>query len=451
MLQQRLKLRVRDGLLRLWAMWRLLIPLLMTHCSQLEDQPNLIVILTDDQGYADLGCFGSTTIKTPNVDRMAREGARLTSFYAAAPICTPTRAALMTGTYATRVGLTTPLHVYDDIGLNPAEITLAEALRDQGYRTACIGKWHLGHRPRHYPTRHGFDLYWGTPLGHMFNRPEVGRSVGDASDLFLDNEEEIPFPDDADLTERLTAQAIGFVRANHDRPFLLFLSHTMPHEPLAASSRFRGRSEGGLYGDVIECIDWSTGQLLDALEETGIANKTYVIFTSDNGPKKGHGSAAPLRGFKHQPYEGGVRVPCVAWAPGRIPAGQTIDTITTVMDIYPTFAKLAGFEVPSGQALDGRDISPLLLGTEDPSPPRDEFFYFVRHGVLAGVRQNRWKLLLQEGEPELYDLESSPNESRNLAGQNPEIVERLRTRMLQFEKELKQTYRPAAGSYRVHQ
>ncbi len=451
MLQQRLKLRVRDGLLRLWAMWRLLIPLLMTHCSQLEDQPNLIVILTDDQGYADLGCFGSTTIKTPNIDRMAREGARLTSFYAAAPICTPTRAALMTGTYATRVGLTTPLHVYDDIGLNPAETTLAEALRDQGYRTACIGKWHLGHRPRHYPTRHGFDLYWGTPLGHMLNRPEVGRAVGDASDLFLDNEEEIPFPDDADLTERLTAQAIGFVRANHDRPFLLFLSHTMPHEPLAASSRFRGRSEGGLYGDVIECIDWSTGQLLDALEETGIANKTYVIFTSDNGPKKGHGSAAPLRGFKHQPYEGGVRVPCVAWAPGRIPAGQTIDTITTVMDIYPTFAKLAGFEVPSGQALDGRDISPLLLGTEDPSPPRDEFFYFVRHGVLAGVRQNRWKLLLQEGEPELYDLESSPNESRNLAGQNPEIVERLRTRMLQFEKELKQTYRPAAGSYRVHQ
>ena len=451
MLQQRLKLRVRDGLLRLWAMWRLLIPLLMTHCSQLEDQPNLIVILTDDQGYADLGCFGSTTIKTPNIDRMAREGARLTSFYAAAPICTPTRAALMTGTYATRVGLTTPLHVYDDIGLNPAETTLAEALRDQGYRTACIGKWHLGHRPRHYPTRHGFDLYWGTPLGHMLNRPEVGRAVGDAPDLFLDNEEEIPFPDDADLTERLTAQAIGFVRANHDRPFLLFLSHTMPHEPLAASSRFRGRSEGGLYGDVIECIDWSTGQLLDALEETGIANKTYVIFTSDNGPKKGHGSAAPLRGFKHQPYEGGVRVPCVAWAPGRIPAGQTIDTITTVMDIYPTFAKLAGFEVPSGQALDGRDISPLLLGTEDPSPPRDEFFYFVRHGVLAGVRQNRWKLLLQEGEPELYDLESSPNESRNLAGQNPEIVERLRTRMLQFEKELKQTYRPAAGSYRVHQ
>ena len=207
----------------------------------------------------------------------------------------------------------------------------------------------------------------------------------------------------------------------------------------------------GLYGDVIECIDWSTGQLLDALEETGIANKTYVIFTSDNGPKKGHGSAAPLRGFKHQPYEGGVRVPCVAWAPGRIPAGQTIDTITTVMDIYPTFAKLAGFEVPSGQALDGRDISPLLLGTEDPNPPGDEFFYFVRHGVLAGVRQDRWKLLLQEGEPELYDLESSPDESFNLASQHPEIVKRLRARMLQFERELQQTNRPAEGAYRIQQ
>ena len=443
--------RLRDTLRCFLTMGGLPLMLLLTHCSRMDNRPNLIVILTDDQGYGDLGCFGSATIKTPNIDRMAREGARLTSFYAAAPICTPTRAALMTGTYATRVGLTTPLHVYDDIGLNPAETTLAEALREQGYRTACIGKWHLGHRPRHYPTRHGFDLYWGTPLGHMFNRPEVGRAVGDASDLFLDNEEEIPFPDDADLTERLTAEATGFVRAKHDRPFFLLLSHTMPHEPLAASSRFRGRSEGGLYGDVIECIDWSTGQLLDALEETGIANKTYVIFTSDNGPKKGHGSAAPLRGFKHQPYEGGVRVPCVAWAPGRIPDGQTIDAITTVMDIYPTFAKLAGFVVPAGQALDGRDISPLLLGREDPNPPGDEFFYFARHGVLAGVRQDRWKLLLQEGEPELYDLKSSPDESFNLASQHPEIVKRLRARMLQFERELKQTNRPAEGAYRIQQ
>ena len=236
--------RLRDTLRCFLTMGGLPLMLLLTHCSRVDNRPNLIVILTDDQGYGDLGCFGSATIKTPNIDRMAREGARLTSFYAAAPICTPTRAALMTGTYATRVGLTTPLHVYDDIGLNPAETTLAEALREQGYRTACIGKWHLGHRPRHYPTRHGFDLYWGTPLGHMFNRPEVGRAVGDASDLFLDNEEEIPFPDDADLTERLTAEATAFVRAKHDRPFFLLLSHTMPHEPLAASSRFRGRSEG---------------------------------------------------------------------------------------------------------------------------------------------------------------------------------------------------------------
>ena len=236
--------RLRDTLRCFLTMGGLPLMLLLTHCSRVDNRPNLIVILTDDQGYGDLGCFGSATTKTPNIDRMAREGARLTSFYAAAPICTPTRAALMTGTYATRVGLTTPLHVYDDIGLNPAETTLAEALREQGYRTACIGKWHLGHRPRHYPTRHGFDLYWGTPLGHMFNRPEVGRAVGDASDLFLDNEEEIPFPDDADLTERLTAEATAFVRAKHDRPFFLLLSHTMPHEPLAASSRFRGRSEG---------------------------------------------------------------------------------------------------------------------------------------------------------------------------------------------------------------
>jgi len=406
-----------------------------------EGKPNFILILTDDQGYADLGCFGSKTIKTPNIDRMAQEGVRLTNFYAAAPICTPTRAALMTGCYATRVGLPTPLHVYDEIGLNSSEVTLPEVLQKQGYRTACIGKWHLGHLPKHYPTRHGFDFYWGTPLGHMFNRPAVGKAVGDTSKLFLHNEQPIPYPANEDLTKRLTEVAVDFIDRNKSRPFFLFLSHTMPHEPLAVSKRFADKSMGGLYGDVIECIDWSTGQVLAALHKNGLTENTIVMFTSDNGPKKGHGSAAPLRGFKHQPYEGGVRVPCVVYAPGRIPAGRTIDDITTIMDVYPTFAGLAGARVSAKQVLDGEDIWPRLSDKPNAKSLRNEFFYFVRHGVLAGVRQGHWKLLKQKGKVELFDLKEDVEESRNLAHQHPEIVERLVTRMQQFESKMKRTKR----------
>ncbi len=427
--------------------------LILAGCSPLlgsvvlaEGMPNFVLILADDQGYADLGCFGSKTIKTPNIDGMARGGARLTGFYAAAPICTPTRAALMTGCHAIRVGLPTPLHVYDKIGLNAAETTLPEILGQQGYRTACVGKWHLGHTPKHYPTRHGFDVYWGTPLGHMFNRPAVGKAVGDASDLFLNDEQPIRYPANEDLTERLTDTAVDFINKNKSRPFFLFLSHTMPHEPLAVSKRFAGKSQGGLYGDVIECIDWSTGRILAALRKNGLTEKTVVIFTSDNGPKKGHGSAAPFRGFKHQPYEGGVRVPCTVYAPGRIPAGRTIDSITTIMDLYPTMARLAGAAVSEDQVRDGKDIWPLLSGEPDAAPPHDEFFYFVRHGVLAGVRQGRWKLLQQNGKSELYDLQEDLKESKNLAREHPVIVERLAARMKQFESKTKADRRPPGNA-----
>jgi arylsulfatase A-like enzyme len=413
------------------------------------DRPNIVLILTDDQGYGDLGCFGSTTIETPQIDRLAREGARLTSFYAAAPICTPTRAALMTGCYAARVGLSTPLHVYDDVGLNPEQTTLAEALRDQGYRTGCFGKWHLGHTPEHYPTRHGFDVYWGTPLGHMFDRPALGRAVGDTSDLFLAGEREIAFPDHAGLTGQLTEQAIRFIHDSEAEPFFLFVSHPMPHEPLAVSDRFHGRSEGGLYGDVIECIDWSTGRIVEAIRAAGSDRDTLLVFTSDNGPKRGHGSAGPFRGYKHQPYEGGVRVPCVAWSPGRIEAGRRIDAITTVMDLYPTLVKIAGGNVSPRQVVDGRDLSPLLFGTEPDASVREQFFYFVRHGVLAGVRSGRWKLLRQRDEPaELYDLRTDPAESENMAGAHPEIIRRLTRRMRETRAEVESTARQPAGHYR---
>ena len=433
--------------------------------SHAADRPNFVLILTDDQGYGDLGCFGSTTIATPNLDRIAREGARLTSFYAAAPICTPTRAALMTGCYATRVGLETPLHVYDHAGLDPEETTIGEALQNLGYRTACIGKWHLGHLPQHYPTRHGFDVYWGTPLGHMFNRPEVGRAIGDVSDLFLEGETEIPFPENGELTERITEQSIQFIADNRDRPFFLFVSHPMPHEPLAVSERFAGQSDGGLYGDVIECIDWSTGKIIDALREHGLAENTVVVFTSDNGPKKGEGSAGPLRGFKHDPYEGGVRVPCIAYAPGRIPAGLEIDSITTIMDLYPTFVRMAGGEPSEHQVIDGRDLTPLLRrepATGEPatgdaatgdaavaSGPHQEFYYFVRYGALAGIRQGQWKLLWKPDQAaELYDLDQDLGESNNLAAQHPRIVAGLQQRLRLIQDQVEQSRRGPAGQYR---
>ncbi len=414
-----------------------------------EEPPNLIVVLTDDQGYGDVGCFGSEKIATPHLDRMAAEGTKLTSFYVAAPICTPTRAALMTGCYASRVGLETPLHVYDRAGLHPDERTIAEALQQLDYRTGCIGKWHLGHRPAHYPTRHGFDVYWGTPLGHMFDRPEVGRAVGDASDLFLDQEVEIPFPAHEVLTQSITEKAVEFIHDHRDQPFFLFVSHPLPHEPLAVSESFAGQSAAGLYGDVIECLDWSIGQILEAIDQHGLGKNTIVVFTSDNGPKQGHGSAGPLRGFKHQPYEGGVRVPCIVWGPGRVPAGSTLDEIATIMDLYPTFVTLGGGQVFGKQALDGRDLFPWLLGDQQTAGPHREFFYFVRHGVLAGVRQGRWKLLLQSAQPaELYDLQSDLAESHNVAAERPEIVGQLQQRMAEFERQIQQTRRGPAGRYR---
>lgn len=406
-----------------------------------ERPPSMVLVLTDDQGYGDLGCFGSTTIRTPHIDRMAREGARLTCFYAAAPICTPTRAALMTGNYANRSGLTTPLHVFDEIGVAEAEVTLAETLQESGYRTACIGKWHLGHVPRYYPTRHGFDVYWGTPLGHMFNRPAVGKAVGDTSDLFLDGEQPIEYPPVEQLTEQLTEAAVDFIRGNRHEPFFLLLAHSMPHEPLAASEPFAGRSAGGLYGDVIETIDWSTGQILAALDQHGLTDRTIVLFTSDNGPKLGEGSAAPLRGGKHQPYEGGVRVPCVAYAPGRIPPGTTIEQMVTMMDLYPTLAALAGANVPAGQVIDGRNVSSLLLGEPAATQGGEEFFYFVRHGKLAGMRHGRWKLLLQtKDEPELFDLLADAAEQHNVADRHPGLVAQLTKRMRQFERSCQRRY-----------
>lgn len=424
--------------------------------SGVLDKPNFIIIITDDQGYNDLGCYGSQRIETPHIDRMAAEGMKFTAFYATAPICTPTRASLMTGCYPSRVGLGTPLHTPDKIGLHENEVTLAELLQQRGYATACIGKWHLGHHPTFYPTRHGFDYYYGTPLGHCFLADQL-RKRGEYSDLFLKNEEQVPFPPIADLTEELTAQALRWIEANSAGPFFLCLTHPMPHGPVAASKRFKGTSRGGLYGDAVETIDWSTGEILRQLEQLELDRRTIVAFTSDNGAATGSwgtdatwfGSNKPFRGHKQQGWEGGLRVPCVFWGPGQIPAGSVCSELATTMDFLPTFAAMAGVPLPTDRVIDGEDIRDLLTGTPGAASPYDAFIYHVRFGKRAGVRMGEWKLLIdveagtwRHRGIALYNLARDPGEIENVAEQNPRIVKKLKKRLDAFERDLKAHSRP---------
>jgi len=422
--------------------------------------PNFIIILADDLGYGDLGCYGSEKIDTPQLDRMASEGLRLTDFYATAPICTPTRASLMTGCYPSRVGLGTPLHTPDRIGLNPEEVTIAELLQSKGYATACIGKWHLGHQPDFYPTRHGFDYYYGTPLGHCF-RTERMRKRGRYSDLFLRNETRVPFPPDEQLTQELTAEALEWIKSNREQPFFLYLSHPMPHGPVAASEKFRGQSQGGVYGDAVETIDWSTGEILQTLRELQLDQDTIVVFTSDNGADDGNwgvpanwfGSNAPLRGKKQQAWEGGLRVPCIAWGPGHLPSQVVLRELTSVMDFLPTFSAMAGAKLPEDRVIDGKDIRSLLMGETNAQSPYDAFIYHARFGKRAGIRMGKWKLLVDvdattwhhQGSA-LYDLSADPGETSNLAKEHPEVVKRLRRRLDKFEQDLETNYREPGRS-----
>jgi arylsulfatase A len=418
-------------------------------------KPNIILILTDDQGYNDLGCFGSEKIKTPNIDRMAVEGMKFTHFYATSPICTPTRASIMTGCYPSRVGLGTPLHTYDRIGLHEEELTLAELLKTRGYATACVGKWHLGHHPKFYPTRHGFDFYYGTPLGHCFMTERM-KERGEYSDLFLLNEKKVPFPQNETLTEVLTNRAISWIREHRAEPFFLYMSHPMPHGPVAASKRFKGTSTGGLYGDAVETIDWSTGEIIKTLKALKLGENTVVVFVSDNGAdtnrwgvdERWFGSNAPFRGKKQQPLEGGVRVPCVMWAPGRIPAGTVCAELATVMDFLPTFAAMSGASLPDDRVTDGKDIGLLLRGEPEGKSPYDAFIYHARFGKRVGIRVGDWKLLVdadagtwrQKGKA-LYNLERDPAEKTNLADRYPKKVKDLSARLDTFERELTHTIR----------
>ena len=439
--------------------------------------PNIVVIFTDDQGYEDLGCFGSPLIKTPNLDRMAAEGRKFTSFYSANSVCSPSRAALLTGCYPTRVSVPGVLFPRHDTGLNPDEVTIADLLKAQGYATACIGKWHVGHKPSLLPTAQGFDHYFGIPYSNdMTIDPEAtlsddivfraGMSKERIASLkkhpknwvpLMRNEEVVEFPaDQTTLTKRYTEEAMAFIKENKAKPFFLYLPQTMPHIPLFASEDFLGKSARGLYGDTIEEIDWSVGQVLRSLKEQGVDENTLVIFTSDNGPWKldrgRGGSAYPLRGYKFSTYEGGMRVPCVMRWPGKIPAGTATDTLAASIDLLPTFAKLAGATVPNDRVIDGRDIWPIMSGAPD-AKPSHEYYYYYKGQRLVAVRHGDWKLRLQgrKGTPkyslELYHLGEDVGETTNVADKHPKLVEKLLEQMHTFDKQLKDQARPA-GKYK---
>ena len=391
--------------------------------------PNVVVILTDDQGYGDLSCFGHPTIHTPHLDALAAGGVKLTQFYVPSPVCSPSRAALLTGCYPKRVGM--HRHVIFpayDYGLHTDEVTIADLLRGQGYATGCFGKWHLGHRPGLLPNDQGFDEYFGVPYSN--DMAQIHRPPDNAYEFRLPvirNGEVVEWePDQRLLTRRCTQAAVEFIDEHADEPFFVYVPHSMPHIPIYASEDFEGRSPRGLYGDVIEEIDWSVGQIVAALERHGLVEDTLVVFTTDNGPwlpfELHGGSAGLLRGGKGSNWEGGQRVPCIASWPGRIPAGTVRREVATVMDLLPTVAALVGAEL--GRPIDGNDVSALLFGEEGAASPTGSFLYYTAQGDLAGVRRGPWKLLLENGE--LYDVEQDVGEQWSVAEEHPGLVAELR-------------------------
>jgi len=407
------------------------------------DKPNFVIIFTDDQGYADVGCFGAEGFETPNLDHMATEGAKFTSFYSAAPVCTPARAALLTGCYPQRVSMPRVLFPRDNIGLNPDEITIADILKARGYATCCIGKWHLGHLPTFLPTRQGFDYYFGIPYSNDMD-PVV----------LVENEETIERkPDQSQLTRQYTEKAVDFIKKNSKQPFFLYLPHTMPHVPLYASDAFKGKSKQGLYGDVIMEIDWSVGEILKTLKQLGLDEKTLVIFTSDNGPwlsKGDHGgSAKPLRDGKFATYEGGMREPCIMRWPGKIAAGSVCSEMATTMDFLPTFAKLAGAKVPTDRIIDGKDISALMTDPKAKTPYKTFFYYFETQ--LGAVRSGKWKLVLERKRENqtigaaLYNLDQDIGEQHDVTAGHPAVVERLSALAEKMREELGDSVKAVEG------
>jgi arylsulfatase len=437
------------------------------------ERPNIVIFLADDLGYADVGCFGATRYRTPRLDRMAQEGMRLTNFYVSQAVCTASRAALMTGCYTNRVGLAGALNHTSKTGIHPEELLLPELCKQHGYGTAIFGKWHLGTTPMFNPTKHGFDEYLGLPYSNDNSKYHPTMAAEMPPLPLYDGEKVIELdPDQRQFTRRFTERAVAFIERHRERPFLLYVPHVMPHVPIFASEAFAGKSGAGLWGDVVQELDWSMGAILDTLQRLKLDEKTLVLFFSDNGPWLSYGehagSAGPLREGKLTSFEGGVRVPGIARWPGRIPAGTVTAEPLMTIDLLPTMARLLGATLPAERVIDGKDILPLLEGRPGARSPHEALFFWAGDELQA-VRAGRWKLhfahpyLTVAGEPgrggkpsnwgklspqgmgqsglagiasrhghrvaqqelALYDLAADPGESRNLATKQPGVVARL--------------------------
>lgn len=437
----------------------------LTAAQQNDRPPNVVIIFIDDMGYADIGPFGAEGYETPNLDRMAAEGMRFTDFIVSSAVCSASRAALLTGCYHRRVGISGALGPGSNIGIHADELTLAEVCKQKGYATAVFGKWHLGHHPKFLPLAHGFDEYFGLPYSN-----DMWPLHPDHVDLPDDAEQrKRGFPnlpliegdkvinanvsgeDQSQLTTWYTEHAVDFINRNRDQPFFLYLPHSMVHVPLFVSDKFKGQSQRGLFGDVVMEIDWSVGEILAAIKNNDLDNHTLVIFTSDNGPWLSYGdhagSAAPLREGKGTAFEGGVREPTLMRWPGKIPAGATCNELSSTIDLLPTVAVLIGAELPAHK-IDGKDIRPLMFGQGGARSPHGVFFYYYESGQLQAVRDRRWKLHFPHnyrtladrpggtgGKPaaysqakidlELFDLKQDAGETTNVAQQRPGIVQRL--------------------------
>ena len=431
---------------------------LMCCVASAQEKPNFVVINIDDLGYADIGPFGSKLNRTPHLDRMAKEGRKLTSFYAA-PVCSPSRAALMTGCYAKRA-LPIPHVLYpaDGIGLSPKEITVAEVLKSAGYATAIIGKWHLGDQPDWLPNAQGFDLHFGLPYSNDMGpaadgvKSDLGKPIpkqnGKAQPPLplLRNGKVVKrvLPDDQQsLVEIYTDEAVKFIQEKKGAPFLLYLPHNAVHAPIYPGKKWAGKSPHGIYSDWVEEVDWSVGRILDTLRENGLAEKTLVIFTSDNGGTP-RAVNAPLRGHKSTTLEGGMRVPTIAWWPGKIPAGTATDAVTAMFDILPTFAALSDAKLPTDRKLDGVNIWPQLAGLPDAKPAHETFYYYYGL-ILNAVRHGDWKLQIAQGNkvaagegftPQLYNLKSDIGEKNDVSAANPEIVSKLQALIAAMKNDL---------------
>ena len=411
--------------------------------SKTDKKPNFVILFADDMGYGDWNRGGNPTIRTPNMNRMADEGVQMTQFDSGNPVCSPSRSALLTGRNCIRIGVTFVFFPGNDMGMSPDEITIADALKPLGYATACIGKWHLGDEYKYRAMRQGFDYYYGIPYSNDMKNPDLYR-----------NDERIEFPaDQSTLTRRYTEEAVRFIEQNKEQPFFVYLPYTFPHVPLYASDKFLGTSKRGLFGDVIEEIDWSVGQINGTLDRLGLSENTLVIFTSDNGPwhimKQRGGTSGLLRGAKGDTWEGGMREPFIARLPGRIPAGTISMEAGSVLDFLPTCVTLAGGKVPDDRPIDGVDLMPVLEGKKG----RERTIYYYSNDNLNAVRKGKWKLHFTYYDhsrggyrnrkhwvtpevPLLYDLHADPSERFDIAAEHPEIVRELTETAQRYKDEI---------------